>query len=59
MVHFAVDDHEVWMCAELKDGKSWFLPFNIRWSIASNCTRTSPGRKEARADSSGKGARPA
>ena len=28
MVHFAVDDHEVWMCTELKDGKSWFLPFN-------------------------------
>ena len=28
MVHFAVDDHEVWMCTELKDAKSWFLPFN-------------------------------
>lgn len=28
IVHFAVDDHEVWMCTELKDEKSWFLPFN-------------------------------
>ena len=28
MVHFAVDDNEVWMCTELKGEKSWFLPFN-------------------------------
>jgi len=28
MVHFAVDDDQVWMCTELKSGKSWFLPFN-------------------------------
>ncbi|MCF0137556.1 MAG: type I restriction endonuclease subunit R, partial [Oscillospiraceae bacterium] len=28
MVHFAVDDSEVWMCTELKGDKSWFLPFN-------------------------------
>lgn len=28
VVHFAVDDHEVMMCTELKDGQSWFLPFN-------------------------------
>lgn len=28
MVHFAVDDNEVWMCTELKGDKSWFLPFN-------------------------------
>jgi len=28
MVHFAVDDHEVRMCAHLKDKASWFLPFN-------------------------------
>ncbi len=27
-VHFAVDDAEVWMCAELKGKASWFLPFN-------------------------------
>ena len=29
MVHFAVDDSEVWMCTELKGSKSWFLPFNM------------------------------
>lgn len=28
MVHFAVDDNEVMMCTELKNEKSWFLPFN-------------------------------
>ena len=28
MVHFAVDDSQVWMCTELKGEKSWFLPFN-------------------------------
>ena len=28
IVHFAVDDNEVWMCTELKENKSWFLPFN-------------------------------
>ena len=28
IVHFAVDDSEVWMCTELKGAKSWFLPFN-------------------------------
>ncbi|HNW82474.1 MAG TPA: type I restriction endonuclease subunit R [bacterium] len=28
MVHFAIDDHEVEMCAHLKGKDSWFLPFN-------------------------------
>lgn len=28
MVHFAVDDGEVRMCAELRGKGSWFLPFN-------------------------------
>ncbi|MGI1806117.1 type I restriction endonuclease subunit R [Exiguobacterium sp. TDN 0502] len=28
MVHFAVDDNEVRMCAKLDGKKSWFLPFN-------------------------------
>ncbi len=28
VVHFAVDDSEVRMCAELKGKASWFLPFN-------------------------------
>jgi type I restriction enzyme, R subunit len=30
-VHLAVDDAEVRMCTELKDGASWFLPFNQGW----------------------------
>lgn len=28
IAHFAVDDQEVRFCTELKNGKSWFLPFN-------------------------------
>ncbi|MCB9651940.1 MAG: type I restriction endonuclease subunit R [Deltaproteobacteria bacterium] len=28
IVHFAVDDHEVEFCTELKGKASWFLPFN-------------------------------
>ncbi|MDO9559085.1 MAG: type I restriction endonuclease, partial [Syntrophales bacterium] len=32
VVHFAVDDHEVRMCTELKGKASWFLPFNQGWS---------------------------
>ena len=32
VVHFAVDDHEVQMCAELKGKASWFLPFNRGWN---------------------------
>jgi type I restriction enzyme R subunit len=32
VVHFAVDDHEVRMCAHLKGKASWFLPFNAGWS---------------------------
>lgn len=28
IVHFAVDDQQVWMCTELKGKASWFLPFN-------------------------------
>lgn len=31
VVHFAVDDHEVRMCTELKGKASWFLPFNLGW----------------------------
>ena len=31
-VHFAVDDHEVWMCTHLKGKGSWFLPFNQGWN---------------------------
>lgn len=28
VVHFAVDDHQVKMCTELRGKASWFLPFN-------------------------------
>jgi type I restriction enzyme R subunit len=28
LVHFAVDDHKVSMCTELKGKESWFLPFD-------------------------------
>ncbi len=28
VVHFAVDDSEVYMCTEIKGKASWFLPFN-------------------------------
>lgn len=32
IVHFAVDDHEVRFCTQLKGKESWFLPFNIGWN---------------------------
>ena len=31
LAHFAVDDHEVKFCTELKGKASWFLPFNKGW----------------------------
>ena len=32
LVHFAVDDQQVWMCTHLKGKASWFLPFNRGWN---------------------------
>lgn len=32
VVHFAVDDQQVWFCTYLKGKSSWFLPFNKGWS---------------------------
>ena len=32
MAHFAVDDHEVQFCTQLKGKGSWFLPFNQGWN---------------------------
>ncbi len=32
LVHFAVDDQQVWMCTHLKGKASWFLPFNKGWN---------------------------
>ena len=31
LVHFAVDDHEVYFCTHLRGKASWFLPFNKGW----------------------------
>jgi type I restriction enzyme R subunit len=32
VAHFAVDDHEVRFCTQLKGKASWFLPFNLGWN---------------------------
>src|SRR5688500_11735414 len=32
VAHFAVDEHEVRFCTELKGKASWFLPFNQGWN---------------------------
>jgi type I restriction enzyme R subunit len=32
LVHFAVDDQEVWFCTHLQGKDSWFLPFNKGWN---------------------------
>lgn len=32
MAHFAVDEHEVRFCTQLKGKGSWFLPFNQGWN---------------------------
>ncbi|MEX2473469.1 MAG: type I restriction endonuclease subunit R, partial [Gemmatimonadota bacterium] len=32
VAHFAVDEHEVRFCTELKGKHSWFLPFNRGWN---------------------------
>ncbi|MPZ20586.1 MAG: DEAD/DEAH box helicase [Luteitalea sp.] len=32
VAHFAVDDHEVRFCTDLKGKASWFLPFNQGWN---------------------------
>ncbi len=31
LVHFAVDDQQVWFCTKLDGKQSWFLPFNKGW----------------------------
>lgn len=31
IVHFALDENEVWFCTHLKGKSSWFLPFNRGW----------------------------
>ena len=31
LAHFALDEHEIQFCTELKSKSSWFLPFNKGW----------------------------
>jgi type I restriction enzyme R subunit len=45
VVHFAVDDHEVRMCTELKGKASWFLPFNQGWNDGAGNPPNSDGLK--------------
>ena len=50
VVHFALDDHEVRMCTELKGAKgmakdSWFLPFNQGWNFGEGNPPTPYGIK--------------
>ena len=45
VVHFAVDDSEVKMCAELKGKGSWFLPFNKGYNDGAGNPPNSQGLK--------------
>jgi len=45
VVHFAVDDHEVRFCTQLKGKASWFLPFNRGWNDAAGNPPNSDGLK--------------
>ena len=50
LAHFAMDLHEVWVCAELKGGASKFLPFNkgIRSEGSLHETRSgNPARRDS------------
>jgi type I restriction enzyme, R subunit len=47
VVHFAVDDQEVWMCAHLEGKDSWFLPFNQGWNDGAGNPPNPDGLKTA------------
>jgi type I restriction enzyme R subunit len=47
MVHFAVDDAEVWMCTRLDGKASWFLPFNRGWNDGAGNPPNPDGLKTA------------
>jgi type I restriction enzyme R subunit len=47
MVHFAVDDAEVWMCTRLDGKASWFLPFNQGWNDGAGNPPNPDGLKTA------------
>jgi type I restriction enzyme, R subunit len=43
--HFAVDEHEVRFCTQLKGKASWFLPFNKGWNDGAGNTPNPDGLK--------------
>jgi type I restriction enzyme R subunit len=45
IVHFAVDEHEVRFCTQLKGKASWFLPFNKGWNDGAGNPPNSDGLK--------------
>jgi type I restriction enzyme, R subunit len=45
IVHLAVDEHEVWMCTQLKGKGSWFLPLNQGWNDGAGNPPNSEGLK--------------
>ena len=45
MAHFAVDEHEVRFCTQLKGRTSWFLPFNKGWNDGAGNPPNSEGLK--------------
>jgi type I restriction enzyme R subunit len=47
MVHFAVDDAQVWMCTRLDGKASWFLPFNQGWNDGAGNPPNPDGLKTA------------
>jgi type I restriction enzyme, R subunit len=47
VAHFAVDDHEVRFCTQLKGKASWFLPFNKGWNDGAGNPPNPEGLKTA------------
>jgi type I restriction enzyme, R subunit len=47
VTHFAVDDHEVRFCTQLKGKDSWFLPFNQGWNDGAGNPPNPEGLKTA------------
>ncbi|WP_399253916.1 type I restriction endonuclease subunit R [Synechococcus sp. CS-1326] len=47
VAHFAVDDHEVRFCTQLKGKASWFLPFNQGWNDGAGNPPNPDGLKTA------------
>ncbi|HLG74429.1 MAG TPA: type I restriction endonuclease subunit R, partial [Chloroflexota bacterium] len=47
LVHFAVDDQEVWFCTKLSGKDSWFLPFNKGWNDGAGNPPNPEGLKTA------------